>query len=165
MTVHTLVIVRHAHAQGHCYNGDHARALDHRGIDEAARLGEKLAVRLPTIDTAVISDARRTQQTYDILSRSLEVKQTQTERALYWADVPDVLDIVRGLCGDTVMIVGHEPTVSGLGALLADGDQGEKLSRGVPTATALLLRFSGQWEDLRPQTCSLEVIRHDRCGR
>ncbi|QWW20465.1 histidine phosphatase family protein [Schaalia sp. 19OD2882] len=162
MTRRTLVVVRHAHAVGHSHGGDHARALSPAGRDQAAGLGLRLAAELPVVDQAAVSDAVRAVQTYEGLTRTLRVRRGWADRELYDAGPRHVLRLARAFEGEVAMVVGHEPTISGVGRLLARDEDVDLVRGGVGTATALLLDFDGAWQDLAPGMCSLRVIHEER---
>ena len=152
----TLVLVRHAQA-AYSYP-DHARPLTHAGVDQAARLGGVLSREIGSFDVAVCSDAARAQQTFEQVRQRVHVGESWFDRSVYNADEEDILSLARTFEGERALIVGHEPTISGAGYVLArENDRGE-VSRGVPTATALILSFDGSWEDLAPTSCTLRVL-------
>ena len=152
----TLVLIRHAQA-AYSYP-DHARPLTHAGVDQAARLGGVLSREIGAFDVAVCSDATRAQQTFAEISQRVSIRESWFDRGVYNADEEDILTLARTFEGERALIVGHEPTISGAGYVLArENDRGE-VSRGVPTATALILSFDGSWEDLAPTSCTLRVL-------
>lgn len=152
----TLVLVRHAQA-AYSYP-DHARPLTRAGVDQAARLGGVLSREIGSFDVAVCSDAARAQQTFEQVRQRVHVGESWFDRSVYNADEEDILSLARTFEGERALIVGHEPTISGAGYVLArENDRGE-VSRGVPTATALILSFDGSWEDLAPTSCTLRVL-------
>lgn len=152
----TLVLVRHAQA-AYSYP-DHARPLTHAGVDQAARLGGVLSRQIGSFDVAVCSDATRAQQTFEQVRQRVQVGESWFDRGVYNADEEDILTLARTFEGERALIVGHEPTISGAGYVLARDDDRGEVSRGVPTATALILTFDGTWEDLAPASCALRVV-------
>ena len=152
----TLVLLRHAQA-AYSYP-DHARPLTHAGIDQAARLGGVLSRQIGSFDVAVCSDATRAQQTFAQISQRMSIRESRCDRGVYNADEEDILTLARTFEGERALIVGHEPTISGAGYVLARDDDRGEVSRGVPTATALILTFDGTWEDLAPASCALRVV-------
>lgn len=152
----TLVLVRHAQA-AYSYP-DHTRPLTHAGVDQAARLGGVLSREIGAFDVAVCSDATRAQQTFAQISQHVSIRDSWFDRGVYNADEEDILTLARTFEGTSALIVGHEPTISGAGYMLArENDRGEA-ARGVPTATALILTFDGTWEDLAPSNCALRTV-------
>lgn len=152
----TLVLVRHAQA-AYSYP-DHARPLTHAGVDQAARLGGVLSREIGSFDVAVCSDAARAQQTFEQVRQRVHVGESWFDRGVYNADEEDILTLARAFEGERALVVGHEPTISGAGYVLACEDDRSEVARGVPTATALILSFDGSWEDLAPTSCTLRVL-------
>ena len=152
----TLVLVRHAQA-AYSYP-DHTRPLTHAGVDQAARLGGVLSREIGSFDVAVCSDATRAQQTYAQISQRIQVGESWFDRGVYNAAEEDILTLARTFEGERALVVGHEPTISGAGYVLAREDDRGEVARGVPTATALILTFNGTWEDLAPSSCALRVV-------
>ena len=152
----TLVLVRHAQA-AYSYP-DHARPLTDAGVDQATRLGGVLSREIGSFDVAVCSDAARAQQTFAQISQRVSIRDSWFDRGVYYADEEDILTLARTFEGSSALIVGHEPTISGAGYVLACEDDWSEVARGVPTATALILTFDGSWEDLTPSSCTLRVL-------
>ena len=104
------------------------------------------------------SDAVRAQQTFEQVRQRVQVGESWFDRSVYNAAEEDILTLARTFEGERALIVGHEPTISGAGYVLAREDDRSEVARGVPTATALILSFDGSWEDLAPSSCSLRVL-------
>ena len=152
----TLVLVRHAQA-AYSYP-DHARPLTRAGVDQATRLGGVLSREIGSFDVAVCSDAARAQQTFEQVRQRVHVGESWFDRSVYNAAEEDILTLARTFEGERALIVGHEPTISGAGYVLARVDDRAEVARGVPTATALILSCDGSWEDLVPTSCTLRVL-------
>ncbi|MFC7580364.1 SixA phosphatase family protein [Schaalia naturae] len=161
MTARTLVLVRHAQADPRSSSGDGDRALTRQGADQALRLGRLLLPVVPGADLAMASHARRARETLEGLARSIRLARRGILDELDMCDPDTILDLVRSLEGDprTVVLVGHEPTISQTALMLARrGEDRAPLSGGAPTATAAVLRFEGDWAQLPPCSCSLDVM-------
>ena len=152
----TLVLIRNAQA-AYPYT-DHARPLTRAGVDQATRLGGVLSREIGSFDVAVCSDAARAQQTFAQISQRVSIRDSWFDRSVYNAAEEDILTLARTFEGERALIVGHEPTISGAGYVLACEDDRSEVARGVPTATALILTFDGTWEDLAPSNCTLRVL-------
>ena len=152
----TLVLVRHAQA-AYSYP-DHTRPLTDAGVAQAARLGGVLSREIGSFDVAVCSDAARAQQTFEQVRQRVSIRDSWFDRGVYNADEEDILTLARTFEGERALIVGHEPTISGAGYVLACEDDRSEVACGVPTATALILSFDGTWEDLVPTSCTLRVL-------
>ena len=117
-----LVLWRHAEAESN--TPDHARALTDRGHLQAKRMAAWLNARLP-LDTRVLaSPAVRAQQTVAALQRAFTtsaVLDTTTDSATDSASVLRALGLRD--TGGTMLLVGHQPTLGYLAALLLTGTE------------------------------------------
>lgn len=152
----TLVLVRHAQA-AYSYP-DHSRPLTDAGLDQAARLGAALSREIGAFSVAVSSDARRARETFAAIIARVDAADAWRERGLYYAAEDDVVELARSFSGDAALIVGHEPTISSTGYLLAREEDRDAVARGVGTATALILGCPGSFDGLAPGSCSLRVL-------
>ncbi len=66
----------------------------------------------------------------------------------------------EGADARTVVVVGHEPTISVLAHILhdTDDDLASQISFGVPTATAVIIDVPGAWADLEPKSARIREI-------
>lgn len=158
-----LVLLRHAKAEPENGLGDHARPLAGRGRLQAKALGSDLRAAVGRLDVALVSGASRTRETYKLLAGELlgAPEATVTDE-LYDAGPRDVLRLLRGVAPGvrSVLVVGHEPTISTLGHLL-DGEGGEHAAAvrfGVPTATAVLVEVPVAWAELDRGTARIAGI-------
>ena len=151
-----LVLLRHAKAE---YSGfpDSNRVLSPAGRRQAAEVGISLASGGLVPDLVLCSSAVRTQQTCELVVDAWGgASWVVVTDDLYGAGVADVVEIVGEAPPQarTVLVVGHEPVMSGVASVLAgDGSSREALTRvrsGVPTATYSVLELPGAWDDLRP---------------
>jgi phosphohistidine phosphatase len=141
----TLVILRHAKAADPAGVPDVHRPLTKRGRADAAAAGEWLAGNGYTPDVVLCSPARRTRETWHgvatAFTRGAEVSYLD---GLYAAGVADLLAAI-GAVGDeahTALLVGHNPAVSQLSALLdPSGRGGHELS----TAGIAVHTWDGSW--------------------
>lgn len=154
--VRTLVLLRHAKAEPDNPLGDHARTLASRGRRQATALGRQLAEAVGGIDLAVVSGAARTVETYELLNSGLpKAPEIVTTDEVYTAGPLEILDVLAEVdtaaAPSTVLVVGHEPTISTLAHFL-DGDQSDHSAMvrfGVPTATAVVLEVPvAPWSSL-----------------
>jgi phosphohistidine phosphatase len=115
-----LILWRHAEAEDGGRGGDLARALTARGRAQAERMAAWLAPRLPTSAWIVASPAKRCQQTVAALGRT-----ATTLAAIGPGATPESLLAAIGWpdAGQTVVVVGHQPTI-GQAAALAMGASG-----------------------------------------
>lgn len=101
-----------------------------------------MAANIDSIDLAVVSPADRARSTWVIVSAELDVPpQTRIDDRVYAASDSELLDIVRELPDelDTVALVGHNPGIEDLVALLI-GDWVP-----MPTSAIAVIALSGLW--------------------
>lgn len=142
------------HAKSDYPNGvsDHARPLAPRGIREAGLAGEWLRSNLPPIEHVLCSSATRTRQTLD--RTGVDAPVTYSDR-LYGATPGTMIDEINQVVDDvsTLLVVGHEPTVSQVALGLAgpedsDQDAVERISMKFPTSGIAVLWVPVSWSAL-----------------
>ena len=116
-----LILWRHADAEDMNSRGDLARELTKRGRKQAQQMAHWLVAHLEGEWRIVVSPARRTLQTVAPLERDFEVSEvlapgTFPEKVLREAGWP-------GMDGN-VLLVGHQPTLGEVAALLLNGEEG-----------------------------------------
>jgi phosphohistidine phosphatase len=144
---------------------DHERPLSRRGQKAVALLAEH--VQGIGLEPAVIlcSPARRTRET---LAGVLPGHDALIEPELYGASANDLLNRLTRLPAGTesVMIVGHNPSVQSLVLKLAgpaapparngeDESPLQMIERKFPTAALATLAILGEWAQLRPGAAAL----------
>ena len=115
-----LILWRHAEAEDGV--PDSARKLTGKGLKQAEKMAEWLKPKLPKNTRIIVSPAKRTQQTAKALEDEFEtVKEigpgASANAILAAADWPDA----KG----AVLVVGHQPTLGEVAALLMSGEAGE----------------------------------------
>ncbi|HXR94650.1 MAG TPA: histidine phosphatase family protein [Rhizomicrobium sp.] len=162
-----LYILRHAKAaQGEPGQDDHARALTVRGIADAEAMARYLRKNGAKPERVLISTSARTIQTADLVLRELEGPPRADYRdGLYLASASKILAILKTLSGkfSAVMVVGHNPGLEELAALLArepvrrkERERRGELEEKFPTASLAVLDFAiDRWRDLKPETGKL----------
>jgi phosphohistidine phosphatase len=146
--------MRHAKAE-QSGASDYERELTDRGVVDATQAGEWLATRGVEPDHALVSAAVRAQQTWEAVNEGggwdLE---GNFEEALYEAGTESALDLLRATDDHvgTLVVVGHNPTIASLAALLddAEGDEeaGNEMALGFPTSALAVFSYDGDWADL-----------------
>ena len=150
----TLMLLRHAKAEPLAQGDDFDRALTDQGKADAARLGGYLAKSgyVPTM--AFVSAAKRTTQTFEIVTRATGSSiPVRYEDALFNATPAEMRGIVvdANAVPERLMIVGHNPGImdAALG-LVGDGDLTEiaqMRSRFPPCSTAIITFAAETWQD------------------
>lgn len=148
--VRRLVVMRHAQAEA-TGPTDRQRLLTRVGQRQARETGAWLAGQELTPEAAIVSDAERTRETWSALAAAAGwTRPPQLCPQLYSAGVDAALDLVRYADPDarTLLLLGHNPTVGSLVALLDDGRSslGDVIS--FPTSACAVLEWSGAWPDL-----------------
>ena len=115
-----LILWRHADAE----DGypDAARALTSRGREQAEKMGDWLARRLPRGALILASPAVRAQQTAEFIGRAF-----RTEPRVGTSASPQDILAAAGW-GDqpgTAVVVGHQPTLGRVACELCTGQPGE----------------------------------------
>ncbi|WP_297727621.1 histidine phosphatase family protein [Mycobacterium sp.] len=155
----TLLLMRHAKSDYPAGVADHERPLAPRGIREAGLAGDWLRANVPTIDGVLCSTATRARQT---LARSgIDAPVRYSER-LYGATPGTMIDEISETADAvaTLLVIGHEPTMSELALTLADDDGTdtavvERISTKFPTSAIAVLTVPGAWTGLEPRRAAL----------
>lgn len=161
-----LLLMRHGKAET-TSEQDIDRDLTPRGIDQARLIGDYLATQgvLPT--RVLVSPAARTRQTWDAVAGQIPGFDGEVtfDDGLYESGPAEAVDLLRGVDDDhqVVLVVGHEPTISSLGHVLADEDSDSgalaQARIGVPTgAMCVLPGRLDRWQDLGEDSLSLVSI-------
>lgn len=164
-----LVLLRHAKAERPPAVRDHDRWLTARGHRDAAATGEWLAGAGLRPDLVLCSSARRTVQTWASLREGLGVAGSQepelrVEPDLYEASPAAVVNLVAEAADDvrTVLVVGHQPTLSQVAVALAGPGSDERLlgqvRAGLPTAGAAVLETEGPWSAVEAASLRLTAL-------
>jgi phosphohistidine phosphatase len=143
----TLVILRHAKADRPSGVADVDRPLTDRGHADAAAVGAWLASRGYAPDVVLCSPARRTRQTWHGVALALTgAPEVRYEPDLYAGGVHAVLSLIAGVpeSAGTVLVVGHNPTVSLLSTRL-DRAAGND-SDGLRTSGIAVHARDGDWD-------------------
>lgn len=138
-----VTLLRHAHANPQAAGGsDRERALSLRGEAEADAAGKWLAEH-GRPDRVLTSDAQRTRQTAERVLAQLGYVDQRIEPSIYEADVRDLITAIEGHAdAGHLMLVGHNPSLESLVALLTTGQSGDH--RGMPPAGIAVLDFPGR---------------------
>ena len=152
----TLLLLRHSKAGVGAPDRD--RGLTGRGRRQAAAAGRYLAAEGLLPDLVLCSDARRTRETLDGLGLG-GAAAVHLAPDLYDGHVPELLALVRGIedrSVSRVLVIGHNPTISDAGHLLArEGDSASlsRLALGMPTSGLAVLKFdAADWNALAAGT-------------
>jgi phosphohistidine phosphatase len=163
----TLVVLRHAKADRPAGVGDEDRPLTQRGHADAAAAGAWLAARGYRPDLVLCSPAKRTRQTWRGVAVALtgpDTPDVHFEQALYHGDAEDALDLLRQVPATvrSVLVIGHNPTVSMLSSLLDRGT--DRDSDGLRTSGIAVHVPDGDWSALGPGTAPVTASHTARAS-
>lgn len=121
----TLFLVRHAKASRDDPDlADEARPLNKRGKRDAAAMAQRLAHRPERPDLIVTSPAIRARRTAEAMAAALglELESLVVDARIYDAPATELLAVIRALDDRhaRVMIVGHDPGMTGIVNALTD---------------------------------------------
>ena len=143
-----LILFRHAKTEVRPPGReDIDRVLTPRGRSDAALMGRVLAQAGVIPDLVLVSPAKRARETWDCAAPAFPNARLEERDGLYSATPEEVeAELGAGAGADTVMVVGHNPSLQELAVnLLLDGGGSaadiEILSAGFPTATAAVFRI------------------------
>lgn len=153
----TLYVIRHAKSSWEDpFIDDFDRPLNHRGLRDAPRMGQRLRKSRVSIDRFLSSPARRAVSTAAILAEAMGVEPSSiiTERRLYHATdevlisvVRDVEDSVRSLA-----LFGHNPGLTDFVNRLARTG----VTENIPTCGVVTLSLPvTSWRDTAWETAEL----------
>ena len=155
----TLLLMRHAKSDYPAGVADHDRPLAPRGIREAGLAGDWLRANVPTIDAVLCSTATRARQTLDNTRIGAPVRHSER---LYGATPGTMIEEINETADAvaTLLVVGHEPTMSALALILADDDGTdtavvERISVKFPTSAIAALAVPCAWKGLEPGRAAL----------
>ena len=153
-TTRVLVIMRHAKAEPSAPS-DHERVLTDRGTADADEAGAWLRGTGTTPGRALVSDAARTRGTWAALAGSAGWDVVPEYDASLYAAGPDTaLDLLRETDDtvDTLVVIGHNPTMAYVAQMLDDGDGDAEavaaMNEGFPTSAVAVFAVDGAWADL-----------------
>ncbi len=155
---HTLILLRHAKSAYPAGVADHDRPLAPRGSREAGLAGDWLRTNLRPIDLVLCSTAERARQT---LARATVEGVVHYVERLYGAGAATVLNEVRRVAEDvgTLLVVGHEPTMSEVALDLAGARSDvaaiQQVSMKFPTSGIAVLHVDSSWRQLKPGGAAL----------
>lgn len=154
----TLYLLRHAKAEpGNAVLSDEQRPLAARGREACDVIGRYMRERGYLPGQALCSPALRTRETLERVQKAYGAMfPASFDKKLYLAPPGEMLSRIQQGGGDisSLLVVGHNPGMHHLAALLVGGDHTrlwEKLELKYPTGTLSVLRFPvDSWASVSP---------------
>ena len=149
--IKTLYLVRHAKAS-ESVSPDLLRPLVSSGMIDAARMSKHLASKMQGIDLILTSNAERTQMTAQVFCEQLGIDSQKVTvlESLYENSPKHYLEALNGLSEDvdSVMIVGHNPSISYFAEFLTHEEIGS-----MPTCGVIGMTFENlKWAEISKKT-------------
>lgn len=136
-----LVLLRHAHAEpSREGQSDADRPLSPEGRAEAEAAGRWLKAHGFAPDRVLVSPSRRTKETLEQVLSVIGYAEQREDQRIYEATPGDLLEVAdehRAI--GRVLLVGHNPGLEQVVALLSDGQSGD--FRGMPAGGIAVLRL------------------------
>lgn len=143
-----LILLRHAKAvPADQADDDFDRPLAERGREDAPRMAAALVDAGAAPDIVLVSDARRTRETWELARPSFSKADVRFLKSLYLCPAEILMREAERAGLDRVMLVGHNPGLHDLASRLAHRNNAleTKLRNKFPTAAAAV--FSRKNED------------------
>ncbi|QND55004.1 histidine phosphatase family protein (plasmid) [Phyllobacterium sp. 628] len=158
-----LILLRHAKSDWPDNTDDHERPLAKRGRQASPLMGAYMNRERLRPNIAIVSTARRTQETWEItrLAFTHNISQ-QDEPRIYEASASDILHVIHetDVTAQTLLIVGHNPGLQDLALYLIEkGHQADLLglANKYPTAALAVIDFDvDRWNQLSKSAGTLE---------
>jgi phosphohistidine phosphatase len=151
-----LLLMRHAKAEPDA-STDHARRLSERGRRDARAAGVLLGRRGDVPALVLVSTAQRTRDTWESVHAGMGdagSPEAWFDRALYDSGPRAVVELL-GAVEETVpsvLVIGHNPTISMVAAAMSDGEAEPALERavadGLSTAALACFDVPVRWTDV-----------------
>ncbi|MCO7471820.1 histidine phosphatase family protein [Stenotrophomonas maltophilia] len=152
-----LILLRHAHAEpATTGQADLDRPLSPVGLAEAEAAGKWLKENNLLPDCVLCSPSRRTRETLEAVMVAIGYVEKRLEDRIYEATpgtLAALVDERRDL--DRVLIVGHNPGLEQLVALMTDGTSSDY--RGMPPGGVAVLGFARE-ATIEPGVASLNAF-------
>ncbi len=159
-----LMLLRHAKSDWPPGVADLERPLAARGRAEAPAIGGFMAREALRPDLALVSPAKRTRETWTLVSTALpEPPPHEIEADLYMTTAERLIERVRATAAgvQTLLVLGHNPGLEDLARTLAgkgDAAAKKRLMASFPTSGLAVIDFpSDDWTDVQEQAGTLAL--------
>lgn len=148
-----LILTRHAKsAWDDPTLSDEARPLNERGRRSAREIGDWLASRGYDPEEVLCSTAARTIETWERAAEAVfeTLPKLRKEAGLYQASPEQMLAVLRTATAPTVMMIGHNPAIGELAAMLPARAPMSADFRSYPTGATLVVDFDvPEWSQVQ----------------
>ncbi len=143
-----LIIIRHAKSSWEYDVIDHERPLNERGVNDANLVGNKLKELSIILDLVLVSDAKRTTDTANIILKKLNIDKHNVEfkHSLYDFAGMNLVHEIKNLDNSlkNVMVFGHNYAITSFvntfGSIIIDN---------VPTCGVVIIQFdTDKWSQI-----------------
>lgn len=143
---------------------DFERTLNERGLRDAPEMGKRIAAQKFHPQLMIASPAKRTLKTAKEVAKQIGYKEDliEHESVIYEAHTDEILHLIRNLddAFHRVIIIGHNPTFTGMVGLLTN-----HFIENLPTAGVVLISFHlDTWRQVAPGTGKLEWFDYPKNG-
>ncbi len=152
---HRLILLRHAKSAWPDGVADRERPLADRGRKAAPVIGAYMAREKLIPDLALVSPARRAQETWKHVREALSKKVAERDAPdIYEVAAERILDVIRTVEPGirTLLIVGHNPGMEDAASLLVgdgDADAMGRMKEKFPTAGLAVIDFDVEgWDEV-----------------
>lgn len=161
----TLILCRHAKSDWPIGVGDMYRPLKQRGVADATFLTGLLREQGLLPDAMLSSPARRALETAELIRSGLGLKkEIEIIPSVYHEGAAELMKLIRGLDDEceTVMIVGHNPTMENTVSYILN----MSASFEMPTSAMASLEMRAQhWKDFSTRNVHLRWLLVPRLKR
>jgi phosphohistidine phosphatase len=150
-----LFLLRHGEAS-FSSSLDFDRELTDRGREKTFRLGQTIKSADLKVDFMFCSEAKRTQDTADLIHKSIEISESQITKKIYDGDLKTLISLLEKTPAHSqnCLLVGHNPTIS---LLLAHITESHYLGLQ-PGMMAIIDLSIADWSMIGHRTGSLREI-------
>jgi phosphohistidine phosphatase len=147
----TIYLLRHAKSTGKDTDmPDHDRPLAKRGENDIVTVAERLGQRDIRPALILSSTAVRALQTAKLFAGAVgyRLKSIRLRKALYEQESDKFLEVIAGIHQNfgSVMLVGHNPSLSDFATMLCGG-----FDKALPTGTVVSFEFdTNSWKSIQP---------------
>ena len=159
-----LILFRHAKSSWAGNVEDHERPLADRGRKAAPVMAKWLVGRALKPTIALVSTARRAQETWSLIAPELGKVTKRDVAEIYQAPAERILDAIQAVehSVESLIIVGHNPGLEELAKLLmrdSGGEPGAQMRKKFPTAAIAVLELPiDDWTEVQSHIADLTAF-------